>query len=998
MSTRPTPQDSPSPGTTASSRAGGGKSSTGKSSTGKAAGSKTSATPAMAQYLELKAAHPDYLLFYRMGDFYELFFDDARVASQALGIALTKRGKHAGQDIPMCGVPVHAAEEYLHKLIRAGHRVAICEQMEDPAEAKKRGSKAVVRREVVRLVTPGTLTEETLLSPASHNYLLAIARLRSEPALGLAWADISTGDFHVMQTTPENLGNELERLAPGEVLLPEPLQQDETIATALRHGGAMSTPLPASRFDSLAAERRLCEHYQVAALDAFGSFSRAEIAAAGALLDYIALTQIGTLPALKPPRRQEPGRWMLVDAAARRSLELVRNQSGSRKGSLLAVLDLTRTPAGARLLAERIASPLAEADAINARLDAVQWFHEREALRADVREALRRAPDMERALSRLSLNRGGPRDLAAIRDGLATAATLAARLRQHSADGIDLPPALLASAIDALQRDDGGLGRELQAALADDDLPLLARDGGFVRHGYRPALDELRTLRDDGRRMIAALQQKYAELTGIRSLKVRHNNVLGYFVEVTAANAGKITDGEHRDLFIHRQTLASAMRFTTSELAELEQKLNDAAQRAQALEMEIFDNLRQQVLAAADVINARAAALAELDVQAALAEAAIRHHWRRPQVEDGPVFHIRGGRHPVVEAALRSEGGDFVPNDCFLRANTPAGHHDDGMQEAASSGTARAATAEERAALLSPMPEAAIWLLTGPNMAGKSTFLRQNALICIMAQAGSFVPAEAARIGVVDRLFSRVGASDDLARGRSTFMVEMVETAAILRQATERSLVILDEIGRGTATYDGLAIAWAVLEHLHDVNRSRVLFATHYHELTALAGRLDALANVTMKVREHAGEVVFLHEVGPGAADRSYGIQVARLAGLPPAVISRAREVLQQLEESGQAERVRDLIEDLPLFAAGSARSETGSARSETSSASNMAGNAGHHTPAPATAADPATLALLDHLRAIEPDDLTPRQALQVLYELKARLREAEEGQGDKRT
>ena len=921
-------------------------------------GGAVKATPAMAQYLELKAAHPDYLLFYRMGDFYELFFDDAKVASETLGIALTKRGKHAGEDVPMCGVPVHAAEDYLHKLIAAGHRVAICEQMEDPAEAKKRGSKAVVRREVVRLVTPGTLTEEKLLEPARHNYLLAIASARKGAELAIAWMDISTGDFHVMPVSPQELAAELERVNPGEIILPDALEQDEAIAAALKALGAAITPLPASRFDSVSGERRLKEHFNVAALEGFGQFSRAEVAAAGALLDYVALTQIGALPAMRPPKRAERGHWMHIDAAARRSLELVKTQSGARQGSLLSVMDFTRTPAGARLLAERVSAPLADAAAINARLDAVQWFVERPELREAVREQLRRAPDMERALSRLSLKRGGPRDLAAIREGLAAGAVLAQTLDE--AARVDQPPALLAQALETLARPDGGLHAKLAEALADE-LPLLARDGGFVREGFSAELDELRRLRDDSRRVIASLQAKYAELTGIRSLKVRHNNVLGYFVEVTAANAPKITDGPHRDIFIHRQTMANAMRFTTSELAELEQKMETAASKALKLELAIFDDLLSAVLAQAADLGERAQALAELDVQAALAEAAVRNRWTRPVVDESRCFFVRGGRHPVVEAALSREGGGFVPNDCFLLAGTPEGPDGFGVE------SLRAPADEERAAPPTPpleeMPAKAIWLLTGPNMAGKSTFLRQNALIAVMAQAGSFVPADSAHVGVIDKLFSRVGAADDLARGRSTFMVEMVETAAILNQATERSLVILDEIGRGTATYDGLAIAWAVIEHLHEVNRSRVLFATHYHELTALAGRLANLANVTMKVREYRGEVVFLHEVGPGAADRSYGIQVAKLAGLPPAVIARAEEVLRQLEEGGQAERARQLIDDLPLFSA----------------AVQPASPAAPELPEQARAA-------LEELENTNPDDLTPREALELLYRLKSLL------------
>ncbi len=899
------------------------------------------ATPAMAQYLELKAANPGYLLFYRMGDFYELFFDDAEIASRCLGIALTRRGKHAGEDIPMCGVPVHAAEEYLHKLIRAGHRVAVCEQMEDPAEAKKRGSRAVVRREVVRLVTPGTLTEDNLLEPARHNYLAAIARVKATGEMALAWADISTGDFSVMPMAQQDLASELARLEPGEVLVADTLLAEEPVAAALKAVSTTVTPLPPSRFDSAAGERRLKEHFSVSALEAFGSFSRAEVAAAGALLDYVALTQIGALPAMKPPRRASAGSVMQIDAATRASLEIARTQSGKRAGSLLAAVDMTVTGAGGRELAERITAPLTDPAAINARLDAVGWFVEEQEARERLRERLRQAPDMARALSRITLGRGGPRDLAAVRDGLLAARAIAADLA--ALPGLAGPPREIAEALAELSADDGGLAAALADALADE-LPLLARDGGFIRAGYSPELDEQRALRDESRRVIAALQAKYADLTGVKSLKVRHNNVLGYFVEVTANNAPRLQ--EMKDTFIHRQTMANAMRFTTVELSDLESRINSAAARALALETEFFGRLVEQVQRQAAMISARAAALAALDVSSALAELAVRRRWVRPAVDGSGAFFVRGGRHPVVEQAVERAGeGPFVPNDCHLATDPRDAENPDPAPPEG-------------------MEPKAIWLVTGPNMSGKSTYLRQNALIAILAQAGSFVPAEAARIGIVDRLFSRVGAADDLARGRSTFMVEMVETAAILNQATPRSLVILDEIGRGTATYDGLAIAWACVEHLHEVNRCRTLFATHYHELTALAQRLERVAGVTVKVREWKGEVIFLHEVVPGAADRSYGIQVARLAGLPPAAVARAEEVLRMLEEGQDEARRRQLVDDLPLFSATAA--------------------------APREAAPPEEARelkeLADMLRDLHPDDMTPREALEALYALKEKL------------
>ncbi len=869
----------------------------------------TDATPMMAQYLAIKRAHADCLLFYRMGDFYELFFDDAVTAAAALDIALTRRGKHAGADIPMCGVPVHSHEAYLQRLIRAGFKVAVCEQMEDPAAAKKRGAKAVVKREVVRIVTPGTITEDSLLDARAHNYLAALAD--AQGGLGLAWVDISTGDFHLQPLTDGGVGAALARLRPGEVLLPERLLQRQELFETLTEWKRALSPLPSARFDSDNARRRLEALYGVAQLDGFGAFSRAELAAGGALVDYLELTQKGRLPRLAPPRRLADGAVMEIDAATRRNLELTETLGGERRGSLLAAIDRTITGAGARLLAQWLAAPLTDAAAINRRLDMVQYLAERHGPRAALREALKRCPDIERALSRLALGRGGPRDLAAVRDALAQAPALRNAL---AADAADPPPA----GLDEAARDLGAhepLVERLGGALAAE-LPALARDGGFIAAGYHAGLDELRGLRDESRRLIAALQARYVEATGIASLKVRHNNVLGYYVEVPPKQAERM--GEP---FIHRQTLASAVRYTSVELSGLEDRIRGAADKALGLEQALFADLVAEVLARADAVAAAARALALLDVAAGLAELAAERDYCRPLVEDGTAFAVEGGRHPVVEAALAP--GAFVANDCDVS---------DGRR---------------------------LWLVTGPNMAGKSTFLRQNALIAVLAQMGSFVPARSARLGVVDRLFSRVGAADDLARGRSTFMVEMVETAAILNLAGPRALVILDEIGRGTATFDGLSIAWAVVEHLHEVNRCRALFATHYHELTHLAASLPRLACHTMRVKEWQGEVVFLHEIGPGAADRSYGIHVARLAGLPAAVIGRAEEILREIEAGEQSSRLARLAADLPLFAA---------------------------TRPPAAAPPPASAAE-ERLRAINPDELSPRAALEVLYELRALLR-----------
>ncbi|KIC40469.1 DNA mismatch repair protein MutS, partial [Ruegeria sp. ANG-R] len=829
-------------------------------------------TPMMAQYLEIKEAHADALLFYRMGDFYEMFFEDAVNAAEALDIALTKRGKHNGEDIPMCGVPVHSAEGYLLTLIRKGFRVAVCEQMESPAEAKKRGSKSVVKRDVVRLVTPGTLTEDALLEARRHNFLAAYAEVRDEAAL--AWADISTGAFHVMPLTSVRLSPELARLAPSELIVAD--GSEEKLHEPVMDLGISLTPVGRASFDSTAAEKRICGLFHVGALDAFGNFGRAEVSAMGALIDYLDITQKGKLPLLQTPLKESEDRVVQIDAATRRNLELTRSLSGGRAGSLLSVVDRTVTPGGARLLEQRLSSPSRNLDVIHDRLDAVSFAVEDSLINSDLREALRKTPDLDRALSRLSLDRGGPRDLASIRNGLTQAATIAGLCVTQ-----DLP-VLLATAIQNLIGFDDLLTLLDEALVADP--PLLARDGGFIAPGFDPELDEARTLRDEGRSVIAGFQQKYAEHTGISSLKIKHNNVLGYFIETTATHAEKMLNPPFSETYIHRQTTANQVRFTTVELSEIETRILNAGNLALEIEKRLYQRLSSAILDLAARLNQAARGLAELDLTAALADLARGESWCRPKVDGSRAFDILGGRHPVVEHALRQQNGEaFIANDCDLSAETGA----------------------------------AIWLLTGPNMAGKSTFLRQNALIALLAQMGSYVPAEQAHVGIVSQLFSRVGASDDLARGRSTFMVEMVETAAILNQADDHALVILDEIGRGTATYDGLSIAWATLEHLHAANQCRALFATHYHELTALAGNLDGVENATVAVKEWDGEVIFLHEVHKGAADRSYGVQVAQLAGLPPSVVDRARIVLDQLEKTErEGGKQKALIDDLPLFSA----------------------------------------------------------------------------------
>jgi len=856
-----------------------------------------SPTPMMAQYLALKAEAGDCLLFYRMGDFFELFFDDARIAAACLDIALTARGEHGGTPIPMCGVPVHAAEGYLARLIKAGHRVAIAEQTESPEAARKaRGSKALVGRAIVRFVTAGTLTEEALLDARSSNWCCAIGEAAG--GVAIAAADISTGRFELIETSTAMLAADLARIDPAETIVAEG-SSFAALAAAQR---------PRAEFESQRGEGRLKSLFGVATLDGFGSFSRAALAAAGGLIAYFDHNGRGTLPFLRPPSIARSNQAMAIDAATRASLELTVSQAGNRKGSLLDAIDRTVTGAGARLLAADIATPLMDAAAIDARLDLVGRFYEDAILRDMLRSKLRSIPDLGRALGRLAAGRGSPRDLGQIRDGLDGAWRLGEVLSK-----LDAPPALLAMLAPRL-RGHGSLIELLTRALVPTP-PIDPSGGGYIAEGYDAALDDLRNAGAGGRRAIAALEARYRQQTGIATLKIRHNAVLGYHIEVPARHGDALMRPDSG--FTHRQTMAGAVRFNAPELHDVALKVTQAGAHALAAEAAHLEDLTARALASRDAIAETADALARLDVAAALAERAAEGGWTRPSLVAEPCLEIEGGRHPVVEAAVANAGDRFVANDCML-------------SEASR-----------------------LWLVTGPNMGGKSTFLRQNALIAVLAQVGSFVPATRARIGMVDRLFSRVGASDNLARGQSTFMVEMVETATILAQATPQSFVILDEVGRGTSTYDGLAIAWAVVEAIHDDNRCRCLFATHYHELTRLAERCDALSLHHVRAREWKGELVLLHEVSEGPADRSYGLAVARLAGLPPVTIARAKAVLAKLE-AGRAKTggLAAGLDDLPLFAA---------------------------MTEPEATPDPLRAALAD----IDVDALSPREALDALYRLK---------------
>ncbi len=867
------------------------------------------ATPALAQWFVAKAAHPDALVFFRMGDFYELFFGDAEAAAAAIDIALSYRGEHRGEKVPMCGVPAHAHEIYLARLIRQGFRVAICDQMETPEEAKRRKA-PTIRREVVRVVTPGTVTEESLLDAARPAWLLALAPVAD--GLGAAWVDVTTGAFGTQALPMADLPALVARLEPAEILAPEALARGATLAPHAERIAHVDPPRDALR--------RVTEAFAVATLDGFGAFAPEEVAAAAMAVDYVRLTQAGALPRLSPPVPAGGQGLLQMDGATRRSLEILRSERGEARHSLLAAVDRTVTAAGARELAARLAAPLAELAPITARHDAVGFLHGAEALRGTLRAALKGAPDMARALARLSLDRFAPRDLGAIRDGLARAEAMAMAL--DDAQAVPPIPPLLAAARAALTPADSPRA-ELLRALADP-LPARLEDGGLVAPGYDGELDALKRLSAGAREAIAALQMDLAQAWGVASLKIRHHQQFGFLAEVPAAAGERLLREAPKDgpqAPVHRQTMANAMRFTCTALAELDRRVAEAGEQAAKRERIIAQHLRRACLAAAPAIAAAAAAMAEIDVHAAAAELAADGRWCRPAITDRADFAVAAARHPVVEAALaRARGPAFVPNDADLSAGRR------------------------------------LCLLTGPNMAGKSTFLRQNALLVILAQAGLFVPAERARLGLVDRLFSRVGAADDIAGGRSTFMVEMAETAAILNQATARSLVVLDEVGRGTSTWDGLSIAWAVLEALHDRIRCRTIFATHFHELTALAGKLPELVPAAMQVREWKGEVVFEHRVGPGAAERSWGVHVARLAGVPRPVLARAQEVLKALE--ARARGLDPLSEELPLFA---------------------------RPAAPAPPAHP----VLDALAGLDADALTPREALDALYRLKSLMQES---------
>lgn len=881
-------------------------------------------SPAMERYVEIKEQHQDYLIFYRMGDFYELFFEDAEVASRALGIALTQRGKADGKDIPMCGVPFHSCDGYISRLIRQGYKVAICEQVETPEQAKQRGSGAILKREVVRLVTSGTLTEDGLLDARKNNFLICCVQRGDK--LGFSWIDLSTAEFFTQsvmtseQTLATDIASVLGRLDPVEIIISDTMQQKPNLYQLLSLYRDKLTPMPQARFNNINAQKLLESTFKVQTLDAFGSFSKAEITAAGIIIDYIQTTQKGNIPRIKPPVKFNDLSYMEIDNATRHNLELTYSVNGDRNQSLLHVIDRTITGAGSRMLANRISSPSTDLDEINRRLDILSFFIDIPEIRNTLRDYLKNCSDLERCISRLSINKTTPKELFQIRRTLEYIPKIRNLIFAYGRykKMINGLPSPLEKLLNSFGEFSAITTRIADALKNEEELPNKTSDGAFIRDGYSPSLDMLRETHKHGTANIRQMEAKYIEQTKIANLKVRYNNILGYFIEVPTKFATELFNNPD---FIHRQSILSAARFTTVELNEAEQQASTAGERALALELELYNSLLQDVLALADDISRTAAVIAELDISSALADLAVNEQYCRPTLDHSLNFDIKDGRHPVVEAALAyAHEGDFIGNDCCLNADNNR-----------------------------------VWLLTGPNMAGKSTFLRQNAIIAIMAQIGSYVPCQSATIGIIDKIFSRVGASDDLSRGRSTFMVEMVETAAILNQATERSFVILDEIGRGTATYDGLSIAWSVVEHLHEVNRCRSLFATHYHELTALDSKLDALSLHCMKIKEFNDEIIFMHEVINGTADRSYGIHVARLAGIPELVLKRADQILQSLEENSLNRGDITIENDLPLFSVFKQEYQ----KKEKSSP------------------------LMNTLKNLNPDNLSPREALEKLYELK---------------
>ncbi len=858
-------------------------------------------TPMMQQFFEIKAKVPECLLFYRMGDFYELFFDDAIIASKILDITLTKRGTHQGEDIAMCGVPVHSHESYLHRLIDSGKKIAICEQLEDPKEAKKRGPKSVVHRDITRIITPGTITEDNLLNARNHNFLCALVHHGKN--IALAWLDISTGDFFTENVAWHDLSHLLHRLDPSEILLAD--EKREFFAGIIEPLLDKITFLPLSRFDHKNTEIYLSDFFTMP-ISSLGDFSKTQIIAAGSLIDYVRIMQVNVMPHIKKLQNSETNHYMQIDKNARLSLEICDSIHG-RQYSLLAKIDHCRSAGGARLLKSWLNAPLCQIDEITARHQSIQAMQDFSKNHAETyqqtTDLLTKIGDMERSLNRLSLERGSPRDMRIIADNV----QYSFELKSLLASNIHDMPAMIQKAFAEIHHL-SQLQNKLQSALKTE-LPALIRDGGFIKESFSAQLDHLQKLNHDGKQILLALEQKYKKQSGVESLKIKQNNVLGIFIEIPVRHSEKLTTD-----FIHRQSTANTARFTTQMLEQSARDIMDAKHKATALEIELFTVLKQEILQHSTEIFDIADALSLFDLLTSHAEFAKKRDYHCPTINESVNWNITQGRHPIVELSGTHKSNaqqNFIANDCDLSAT------------------------------------GFLWILTGPNMAGKSTFLRQNALIAVMAQAGLYVPVTHAEIGIIDRLFSRVGAGDDIARGHSTFMVEMLETSHILNNATEKSLVILDEIGRGTATFDGLSLAHAITEYLHDNIKCRTLFATHYHELNLLQAHCKHLVSMHIAVEEYQGEILFSHQIKQGSANRSYGIHVAKLAGINDAIVARASTILQSLEENKN-------IETLP-------KHDWQAIKKDDS-------------------------AIIDLLQKINPDELPPREALDCLYKLKMLL------------
>lgn len=797
-------------------------------------------TPMMEQYFGLKEKHQDCLLLYRMGDFYELFCDDAIKAASILDITLTKRGKDdSGEGIPMCGVPVHAYEAYLIKLISSGLKIAVCEQMESPEDAKKRGHKGPLNRDVVRIITPGTITEETLLNKRQNNFIVSLS-VPFKDSITAAYIDISTQEFFVESLSLNNMQNMIDRLCPSELLLPDVLLENSAYPFLYNQYRSILNPVPKARFNTKANTQKLCEQYNVKVLDAFG-LSEFAVQAAGILIDYIATTQKKVLDYFPRPTLINTDKFLQLDPSTRRSLEIVRTQHGATKGSLLSHMDMTKTAAGGRLLYQRLLNPLQCIKTLNHRYDQIDFFLRNADIKPPLEKALKETPDLERCLGRLSLGRAFPRDLSAVRESLRQSQNAINLLKD------DAP----FQALPKIHAKLPGLKNILEDAI-EESAPVYIEDGHFIKAGYSAELDKVRYTARNAQQLMKGLEEQYVKETEIQNLRIRYNKLIGYYIEVTPSHLSKVPD-----YFQQKQKISTATRFTTDKLLILESEITQASHKIIKLETELFHELCTKTLENYHDLLELSQEISVVDVSLSLAALCEKYTYVRPDVIEGSsIFDIQKARHPVVEATLKEK---FHPNDCTHNQDT------------------------------------SFLLLTGPNMAGKSTYLRQNALVVLMAQVGCFVPAEKARFGVVDRLFSRVGASDDITQGQSTFMVEMIETATILQQATAKSFVILDEIGRGTATYDGVSIAWAVTEYLH-LKKCRTIFATHYHELNDLEDQLKGLTCLTMKIKEWEDKIIFLHEVAHGAANQSFGIHVAKLAGLPTPVLARAEEILLKFQ------------------------------------------------------------------------------------------------------